>query len=291
MTGYGEATARWRGGFIRTEIRSVNHKFFNLKLNLPEILRDYESEIEQEIRRYIHRGMVNCNIKLDKSTQAKLFQFNNPVLKHYYRQLCKFQRQWHIKDGPRLETLLNLPGVIEPVGLKTNTIPQLKHQVSQVIKAALKDLVAMRRREAQRLKRSLTHGLRKIAELVSRIKKRAPLVLTRHQQHLQSRLNQALKKHSTNLSKHPSLMTELVLIAQRCAITEEVDRLSSHLAEFRNSFNHRAGIGKRLDFITQELLRETNTIGAKANDARIAHWSIDLKNEIEKIKEQVQNIE
>ena len=291
MTGYGEAQARWRNGNIKVTVRSVNHKFFSLKLNLPDILNDYESEIEQGIRRYINRGVVHMSIRVDAPNVIKPFRLNTRVLDNYYRELKKLQRVWRNNEPIRLEMLLNLPHVIEPQAAEITVQPQLWKEVQKVIRKALLNLRAMRQREAQRLKLSLDKGLRCMAQLVKKIAQRTPRVMEQYQKQLEKRINQLVGKTPINLNNQPALITELVGLAQRCAINEELTRLESHLNEFRNSLNRPEEIGKRLDFIAQEMLRETNTLGAKANDTQVIHWAIDLKNEIDKLKEQVQNIE
>ena len=291
MTGYGEASYEKENLLVRVECRSVNHRFFSLKLNLPETLTSYESEIESLVQKFIHRGTINLNVKLTALPEQGMYQFNATLIRHYYRRLKGLQKSLGIKEGIILDTLLTLPGVLEPDAQPDWHTQKIWLKVKGAIQLALRRLQWMREREGKRLHTGLKKTLHKMQSLISQIESYAPVVIDHYEQNLRQRVARLLNLKKNDLKDNQSLATEIMLFAQRCQITEEIQRLLSHLNEFTRTMNDQNAVGKKLDFITQEMLRETNTIASKANNARIAHWAIELKTETEKIKEQIQNIE
>jgi len=313
MTGYGEAKARLNNKItIRVEIRSVNNRFLNVKMNLPEVLNGYESNIEKIIHQHIHRGSLNFSVKLGLDDDKKLV-INKNLLKDYYTDLKNISHSLGLKEPLTMQTIISMPGVFEPA-VKTGSIsPKDWILITKVIKQALINLAAMRQREGHRLRINLQNHLKKITGLVKRIEKQAPRVLANFEAKFRSRLENILEGHGlakedknqaqtplannlqkngkTSMSLEQSIAIEIAQFVQRADINEEVHRLESHVKEFSDSLKQDREMGKKLDFISQEILREINTIGSKSADSAITYSVIALKNEIEKIREQVQNIE
>lgn len=293
MTGYGEATCKVTGININVRIRSVNHRFFNIQLRLPETLESTESKIDQLIRKHIRRGSISLSLKANMIASEPSFTFNTALVRKYACKLKSLQKTVGSKDELPISVLLELPGVMEPVNSETRLTQRYQPVIMKTIKSALTNLTKMREREGKRLGEMLQSVIRKMSQLTGRIESRVPVVSTHYQTALSKRMNAILKKQkvslTNNLNQH--LAEEIGIFAQRADITEEVQRLKSHLKESTRTMAQETEIGKRLDFLSQEMLREVNTIGSKANDTKIAYWAVALKSEIEKLKEQVQNIE
>jgi uncharacterized protein (TIGR00255 family) len=305
MTGYGESKGSLGNKLnVKVEIRSVNNRFLNIKMNLPEVMGGYEGDIEKLIHQYVHRGTINLFLKLASDDDRKLV-INRSMLKDYYNGLKNVQMMLGVKEPISLATVINLPGVLEP-SVKSDFISNKEWiYISSIIKQALVNLVRMREREGNRLKGTLQKSINKMTVLLKRIKSRRPEVLAHYENSLKERVQYILDnsfrksdnfsnavnqgKQTTNLEQNIAM--EIALFAQRADINEEIQRLNSHFNEFSVTLNQSGEIGKRLDFICQEMLREINTIGSKSIDTSITYAVISLKSELEKIKEQIQNIE
>lgn len=324
MTGYGEARGQLatQGLNIRVEVRSVNNRYLNLKINLPDLLSGYEGDIEEVVRQYLKRGAINIFIKIFSDRVTRLI-INQPLLKNYYQELKTLQKALGLKENIPFNTLINLPGVLEPV-MKTDYISNKEWSyIVKIIRQALDNLVKMRQREGNRLAKTLQKNLKRMTEFLDKIEKRVPSIRFEYEVSFRKRLQDVLDKYAlnkdfsagapagapapsggsdNNMSKgrdrkgelnslERSIAMEVALFAQKADINEEIKRLSSHIAEFTATLKQNNEVGKKLDFITQEMLREINTIGSKSNDTSVTYVAIALKSELEKIKEQVQNIE
>lgn len=314
MTGYGEARGRLAPNRlnVRVEIRSVNNRFLNLKMNLPELLSGYEGDIEEVARQYIQRGAINFFIKLFSDRTPKLV-INRAVIKNYHQELKTLQKTLGLNHDIPINTLINLPGVLEPV-LKTDYISIKEWSyIVKIIKQALNNMVKMRQREGNRLAQTLRKNLDRMSEFMDKIEKRIPAIRSEHEASFKKRLQDVLDKYALNKdfdrdSNHDNgskaksrnndlnslernIAVEVALFTQRSDINEEMKRLASHIVEFTDTLRQNTEVGKKLDFITQEMLREINTIGSKSSDTQVTYAVISLKSELEKIKEQVQNIE
>ncbi|MBI5779671.1 MAG: YicC family protein [Planctomycetes bacterium] len=314
MTGYGEARGRIAPNRlnIRVEVRSVNNRFLNLKMNLPELLSGYESDIEEIARQYLKRGAINLFIKVFSDRTPRLI-INRAIIKHYHQELKLLQKTLGLKDDIPLNTLINLPGVLEPV-VKTDYITNKEWSyIVKVIRQALGNLVKMRQREGDRLAKTLQKDLNRMGDSLNKIEKFVPSIRADYEASFRKRLQDVLDKYTLNkdFSGHSNpdngakpknrnndlsslernIAVEVALFAQKSDINEEIKRLSSHITEFTATLKQNNEVGKKLDFITQEMLREINTIGSKSANTTITYAVISLKSELEKIKEQVQNIE
>lgn len=298
MTGYGEATARLKKLQIRTLVRSVNHRFFNCQINLPEDLSDYASDIESLAKKYITRGSVNISLKIEPNQSDSQPSLNLPSLRSYYRQLQTIQKSLKLEDKISINTLA---GMMEKFHDQPGHLFRLSDwsAIEKVIIKALKKLTLMRKREGERLKKWFSKIIRQMTRMNHQVRSFSSGSVARYRelltQRVQQMLNNKVKTPVKQLSDDETLKTriaqEVTLLAQRADISEEINRLDSHLTEFRRTINQPGPIGKKLDFIAQEMLREVNTIASKTNDTRITYHTVNLKVAVESIKEQVQNIE
>jgi len=296
MTGYGETKQIiQRGGklYLTVQTRSVNHRFFNLQLSLPEMLSDKETQVEGMVRKHIQRGSINLSVRLESGNQGTTVPFNTALIKRYYRQLQNLKRWLKLKGDVSIDMLLGLPGVLEKSDFLTTDNTVIWPATERAINKALDKLVRMREREGRRLKKELVKILGHLIRLARQIEKHTPEVLANYRQMLKSRIKELTASESITVNNNFSqrLAQEVAFFVQRCDITEELHRLSSHCNEFQRTLNERTGNGKKLDFLAQELLREINTIASKSNNAQISHLSVTMKTEVDKLKEQIQNIE
>ena len=301
MTGYGQASTKLGKSNIDVQVRSVNHRFFTCQLNLPDVLSDRSGDIEAVVRKYIPRGSVNLAIKLELGIQRDIPRFNVPLIKTYYHQLKSIQKALKLKEDITINTLLDTVPLQPAEQDLTISLASDWSAIEKVIVKALNNLVKMRKREAGRLKIQLEQMAKKMQTINNDIKKRAPQVVAEHQETFSRRIKEMLVKQNLNITElngnvdannlTQRIAEEVALFAQRIDVTEEIQRLQSHLDEFLHIMNQSGLLGKKLDFLTQEMLREVNTIASKANDTKIAYYTINLKSDIEKLKEQVQNIE
>ncbi len=306
MTGFGEAKGKIANKLkFRIEIRSVNNRFFNLKMALPEALNKHEGEIEKLIREYIHRGSINFSLRLDAEPDKHL-SINRQLIRNYYQELKRIQTLLGLKREISFESLINLPCILEMPDAKSGYLGNKEwNYIYNVIRTALVNLSSMREREGNRLKKALQKNLQKIFVILNKIEKQIPYVRDNYETSFRKKLKSILDNNLPMITKpsekisdkislfdlERNLAFEIATFSQRADINEEIQRLKSHLKEVSATLDENQEIGKKLDFIAQEMLREINTIGSKSNDTQITYSVILLKSEIEKIKEQVQNIE
>ena len=284
MTGQGAASATANGVTVTVEMRAVNNRHLKINLRSPDSLITLESLVEKQIRACVGRGTINVNIKVQKETRADDFAIDTALLNSYRSQL-----QEEAKVEVPLCALLALPGVVRS---SDNLSPQATHSdlIVETVTEALEHFNRMRTTEGEALGHDLTTQLQNLALLIQSIRERAPTVVANYSARLTDKLNQLLEKHNVKLND-TDLTREIGVFADRCDITEEVVRLDSHIAQFNEVMHSNTSQGRKLDFITQELFREINTIGSKANDAAIAGFVVEAKTVIERVREQVQNIE
>ena len=284
MTGQGSAIATSDGTTVSVEIRAVNNRHLKIHLRCPDSLIAIESTIEKSIRSVVTRGTVNVNIKVEKSSRAGDFSIDLGLIASYREQL-----QSESTSEVTTEALLSLPGVVTSnSGDRASEASQ--SLILKTVDDALIQFNQMRTTEGAALSSDFIVQLERLVDLIVEIRERAPIVIQRYSDRLTEKLNQLLQHHNVTLSDS-DLAREIGIFADRCDITEELVRLDSHLNQFREVMQSEQSEGRKLDFITQELFREINTIGSKANDATIATCVVESKTVVERIREQVQNIE
>jgi len=290
MTGHGEAHLHEDGLSIAVEIRTVNNRYLKLNLRLTEGYAPLESHVESLIRQQIRRGTVQASIQIDREPSADDYRLNQQVLLGYLKQLESALGAAINRDAGQLAPLLALPGVVHEPIAELEELESQWPKIERVITSALGALAKMRTEEGRSMAADLAANVRAIATELAKIESRAPQVVEAYR----GRLNDKLTKLLAEVGVQSSLgdvVREVGLFAERTDISEEIVRLKSHLEQFSSVMAADESQGRKLEFLTQEMFRETNTIGSKANDAEIARHVIDIKTAIERMREMIQNVE
>jgi len=308
MTGFGSASADDQGISCAVELRSVNNRFFKAVIKLPDRLATLEPDIDRILRESLVRGSIVCNVSVKDRAAPSSVTINDAVLKTYLDKISSLAPTLGIPFNVDLAHLLMLPGVVEAGEDSAEYVRTHQDLVLRLVKAAIANLNAMRRREGAALWADLQRHVEIIRAALAHIAAHAPTVAKTYHERLRARVNQMVADAKLSLSDH-DLLKEVALFADRADISEEITRLGGHLDQFvsvcrkddgaapplpngaTSAANGAAGDGRKLDFIAQEMLREANTIASKANDTTIARLTVDIKSAIDRIKEQVQNAE
>mgnify|MGYP000038286781 CR=1 FL=1 len=289
MTGFGDATAEADGTHYSVEIRSLNNRFFKAAIKLPDNLGGMEPELESTLRAKLGRGSITYILKMRSETAEAAYKINVQALRAYISQI---QSVAELTGRIRLDLggLLALPGICLEPRDETDEIQRHGPMVRELTARAVAKLQAMRQREGEALFADLMRHAAVISENLREIAKRAPCVIDEYHKRLAQRVNALLAKAELQLDKL-DLIKEIVVFAERADISEEIHRLGSHLEAFEHACRTGEHAGRKLDFIAQEMLREANTIASKANDGEIARHIVEIKGAIDRLKEQVQNVE
>jgi uncharacterized protein (TIGR00255 family) len=290
MTGFGEAHCQRDGLVVTIEVRTINSRFFKLSLRAGEGYGSLEPQIEDVVRRRIRRGTVQVNLWIDRLRSPEDFKINAEVLDRYRQQLGVLMRQWSLRDEVPVEALLPLPGVVDDHCGSTIDAAADWPVIGETLEAALENLARMRKEEGRAMAADLKANKQIAADSLAQIQLRAPRVVESYRARLTDRLNKALAEYQVALDP-ADLIKEVSLYAERGDISEEIVRLQSHLDQFETIMNLPESSGRKLEFLTQEMVRETNTIGSKANDVEIARHVIEIKTVLERIREMIQNVE
>jgi uncharacterized protein (TIGR00255 family) len=291
MTGFGEAHCQQDGLAVAVEVRTINNRFFKLTVRASEGYASLDALVEAIVRDAIHRGTIQVNIRVDRRRSPDDFKIDANVLEGYRRQLVELARKWQCKNTePALEALLPLPGVVDDSSGVAIDATADWPVIESTLKAALQNLGRMRADEGRAMAADLSQNCRAVAECLERIERRAPLVVEDYRNRLLERLKRTLGDLGVHLDPG-DVIREVGLFTDRSDISEEIVRLRSHLDQFQETINLPESSGRKLDFLTQEMFRETNTIGSKANDVEIARHVIEIKTTVERIREMIQNIE
>lgn len=272
------------GGFV-CELRSINHRFLEMAIHMPDVLRVLEMPIRERIKQHLKRGKIECLIRYQPNLASREQPFTiNTDLAQALCQASEKIASFFKNPGPAYPTdILRLPGVLET---KEVDLSQLQNEVFQLLEKTMTDLVAARLREGEELKQLFFERLDSIREELAKVRGHLPQVIKDQKDRLRKRFNDAqLELDSMRLEQ------EMVIFAQRIDVAEEVERAETHVAEIRRILKQGGMAGRRLDFLLQELNREANTLGSKSTDSIITHAAVEMKVLIEQIREQVQNIE
>ena len=288
MTGQGRAKLAVDGMEIEAEVRSVNNRFLKVTFKLTEPLSPFELAMENLVREHLKRGSVHVFVRYAGTGQSQTAAINTDLLQHYLSQTIEAVRKTGQLLTLELGSVLNLPGVLVPGNMADDGA--LSDLTLKTLTAALLDLNRMRQTEGNAMGRQLGELVRSVRELRGQIETRAPEVIAEYRKRLESRVRTALNDlgHSAD---ELDILREVLQFSDRCDVREELVRLSSHLDRFEEALDGAESQGRRLDFLIQEIFRETNTIGAKANDATIAHYVVSIKTSVEQMRELVQNVE
>jgi uncharacterized protein (TIGR00255 family) len=288
MTGFGRAEADSKYGIFTVEVSSVNNRFLELFVRLPRNLTVLEPQVREMVNSVVQRGKVSLFVNLAENGQTQGDAFINMKLAaSYYRQLQKLKRELKLKGDVELEDLLMLPDVTRPASGEM-VLDEVWPVIEKATAKALKAMVAMRAREGKAMAADVRIRLKTMATLMRDIEKDTADSVKTYASKLSVRIDELLNGRKPDQVR---LEEEIAIFAERTDITEECIRFSSHMDQFLNTLKQTDAIGRRLNFILQELNREVNTIGSKASDFGISAGVISLKEEIEKLREQVQNVE
>ena len=288
MTGFGKQETEWKGMVLSVELRSVNHRFCEIVPRIPRSVTGLEEELKQMIHQRCERGRIELTISINvKNQREKSLALDRSVARTYYSLLKELQGELGIKGPIDIGLIAGMRDVFtvidQPVQEK-----DAKSVLFRLTNRALAELDKMRTQEGRALYDDTMKRLLKIRRALKAISKRVPDSVREHFDRMQARV---IKLLGDSVVYPDRLHQELATYADRCDITEELIRLESHIKQFQKSSKSKGAIGRRLDFLLQEMGREINTIGSKANDADIALHVVDVKSELEKIREQIQNIE
>ena len=288
MTGYGRGEADHGGTKISVELNSVNRKQSDIVMNLPRDLTELEPRIRQTINEKISRGRMNVLVTLQESANGeRQLALDTGLTRSYHEAMLTLQRELSAPGEITIGTILQAPGVMrspEHSIEATAAWPVLQ----QALAAALAELIKMREREGKHLAKDLIHRLKVLRKEIKEVRALYPDVVKKYR----SALLERIEKAGLNLPiEDERLLKEVSFFADRSDISEELTRLESHLAQFAHHLRKNEPVGRTLEFITQEIFRELNTLGAKSNDAAISQHVVACKSELEKIREQIQNLE
>ncbi|MBU5434794.1 YicC family protein [Pseudoflavonifractor sp. MSJ-37] len=288
MTGYGRGEAVLHGRTITVEIRSVNNRYLDCAIKLPRIYVFAEDAIKTRIQAHISRGKTDVFVTIGPSESGDVsVSVNKPVADGYYKALCDLRDTYGLKDDISVSLLSRMPDVFlvekDPEDLET-----VAADLCQVLETALEDFDAMRIREGGKLVQDVRDRAAVIADLTGKVEERSPGIVADYRAKLESKLTDVLQSTQIDESR---ILTEAAIFADKVAVDEETVRLRSHLSQLEHMLSGDGPIGRKLDFLIQEFNREANTIGSKCSDIETARYVVDIKGEIEKIREQIQNIE
>lgn len=291
MTGFGAACVT-RGSYsLRCEMRSVNHRHLVVRVKAPHELGGLDVEIEKRVKARLGRGSVTCSLWLERGAEASAAQINTGLLEHYAQALEGFYAEHAelVSGKPSLDRLLSLPGVVS--GAEEGGVLEGAAELAlSSVDEALDNLEAMRATEGEAMRADLDKHRADLVALMGGVQARMPEVVREHFAGLQKRLGELIGEGAPAIAE-ADLARELALLADRHDVSEELSRLESHVAQLASLLAGGGAVGRKLDFLIQEHLREINTIGSKCNDAAVAHLVVDMKNVVERLREQVQNIE
>jgi uncharacterized protein (TIGR00255 family) len=290
MTGYGWGECAQDGFKVTVELGSVNRKQSEISVNLPRELETLEAQVRDEISGRIARGRVTARVSLHaaEGREAARVHLNKPLARAYAREFSRLAQELKLAGALSLDLVLRAPGVLE----SDEALAEAEHfwpAVRKALTQALAMMVKMREREGDHLRQDLCDRIAVMRKAVAKVQKQAPLVQQRYRKQLLERIR-AAGLDDLNIEED-RLLKEVVFFADRSDISEELTRLQSHFQQFADCLAAKEPVGRTLDFLAQEMNREINTIGAKANDSRIAREVVLLKAELEKFREQAQNVE
>ncbi len=273
---------------IDVEIRTVNNRYLKIVSKVSDCVSALEPQLESIIREYLKRGSVTISVRVNQSGKSSAYSINSQTLEDYLAQSKSISDRLGIQLQYSLGELLLLPGVL--ASTRHSEDEELLGVAQQAVVAALKDLQSMRSKEGEAIRSQFLETLSQIASHKMQIESRAPAVVAEYRSKLEQRVRSGLAQlgHEVN---DVDLLREVLTFTDRCDVSEEITRLASHLDQFHEALTQSASQGRRLEFLIQELFRETNTIGSKANDAQVSQLVVSIKTAIEQIRELVQNVE
>lgn len=287
MTGYGKATLSVENREYQIEIKSVNHRYLDMNIKMPKTISYLEEEVKKTIMAYVKRGKVDVFITFENnSTEGRKIQINKEIASVYIKELKKLAEEENILANIEVTEISKYPDVLSIQNEQNEE--KIKQELIEVTKQAVQKLVEMRSAEGSKMAQDLLQRVEEVQQDVTKISDQSTGLIQDYVVKLESRIKEILPNHEIDPNR---LAQEVVIFADKCSVQEEITRLNSHIAQFKNFLQAEENIGKKLDFLIQEMNRETNTIGSKANCLEITNKVIDIKTQLENIREQIQNIE
>ena len=292
MTGFGDASGHDNGVHFFLELRSLNNKYFKASIRLPDDLQGLEPELESELRRRLTRGTITLIGKCSDASDGAAYHINHSALSSYIEQLKALPQVASGAVKLDIAPLLGLPGVLQAPATEEQRLEHGRKVFMKLLDTACAGMISTREREGRLLVEDLMSHHALIHRHLARIAVRAPSVVEDYRVRLQARVDTLLKEAGASVQPH-ELIREVAVFAEKSDISEEIQRLTAHLDQFKGLVAEGDGrpVGRTLDFLTQEMLREANTIASKSGDADISRDIVEIKGAIDRIKEQVQNVE
>ncbi len=288
MTGYGRGEEVRGGRNITVEVRSVNNRYLDCNIKLPRLYVFAEDAIKSLVQGTISRGKVDVFVTLGPSEEGDVkVSLNRPVADGYYQALCDMRDAYGLRDDISVSLLSRFPDVFL-VEKNEDDVRAVAEDICAVLSQALADFDAMRTREGEKLEQDVAQRADTIEALTGQVEERSPGIVADYRARLTARINEVLQNTQIDESR---ILTEAAIFADKVAVDEETVRLRSHLSQLRQMLRSEGPVGRKLDFLIQEFNREANTIGSKCSDVETASIVVSIKGEIEKIREQIQNIE
>ena len=288
MTGFGRSEIVKGNRKISVEIKSVNHRYLEAGIKMPKKLNVFESRMRDLLKKYATRGKIDIFINYEDDSESQVnLKFNQNIADEYMAIFNNMSEKYNLKNDMTVGGLARFPEVITMDEVQEDE-EELWHFIEEAMKAALEQFVNTRILEGENLKKDLLGKLDHMEELVAFVEKRSPEIMKEYRSKLESKVKELLGDTTIDESR---IATEVIIYADKICVEEETVRLRSHIEHARKCLNEEGGIGRKMDFIAQEMNREANTTLSKANDIEISNAAIDLKTEIEKVREQIQNIE
>ena len=287
MTGYGKSTYSSNSREYQMEIKSVNHRYLDINIKMPRTISYLEEDIKKQISSTIKRGKIDVFISFDNnSDEGKNIKINTEVAKIYINELKKLAEEENLLANIEVTDISKFPDVLTIKNEQDDEV--IKKEVMELTDMATVNLAEMRKVEGEKISKDLLNRIQVVEDTTIEISQLSTGLIEEYITKLEARIKELLKTEDIDKQR---LAQEVVLYADKCSVEEEITRLKSHTDQFRNLIESEDAVGKRLDFLIQEMNRETNTIGSKANNLEITNKVIDLKTELENIREQIQNIE
>jgi len=291
MTGFGASSLRSETLAVSTEIKTVNNRYLKFSFRVSEGYGLYEPRIENLIREKISRGTVNITIRIVKEYNAGDTRINESLLRTYFEQVWSIGNSLGVNNPPALDQFFVLPGVVQEDRVLSEEHAKIAEEmIFRSVEEAIVQLQKMRQAEGESMRKDLAANLELLKVEIAAVEELAPAVAKHYRQKLTERIGKVMNEH--NLMLDPAdLVREVALFVDKSDIAEEIVRFQSHLVQFAEILEKEDCCGRKLDFLTQEMFRETNTIGSKSNDAEITKHVIEMKTIIERIREMLQNVE
>ncbi len=290
MTGYGRGECTLYNRKFVVEIKAVNHRYNDVTVKMPRIMLPYEDKLKKLIGSKVFRGKIDVYVTFETFSKDDVsISINEGIVESYIAVLNEMKEKYNIKDSISLDLVAKFPDAVsvEKGLVSENAEDEIDQCLTKAAEEALDSFVAMREREGEALKSSILEKLGIIKKYVDAINERAPLVAEDYKARLTEKLNE-LEEIKADESR---ILTEVLIFSDKACIDEEITRMYSHIEQMRTIIEEKVPVGRKLDFLVQEMNREVNTMGSKSNDLKITSAVVDTKSELEKIREQIQNIE